>query len=140
MSSRALALAFTAALLLGACADFVRGDPLPDGGTSARGASDGGGSDGSAVSFAADVQPLLASGCASCHTASGAAGSTAFVLSGDAAADFTEASSFIDLSNPTQSRLVRKAAGLGHGGGAIYAEGSPEHQTLAAWISGGALP
>jgi len=126
--------------VLGACADFERGPLSPDSGTPGGGGGDGGSSGGGGVSFASAVHPLLVSGCQSCHQGGGAAGNTAFVMTGDATADFTEASSLIDTSTPSLSRLTRKAAGLGHGGGAIYAEGTPEHQTLLNWVSGGANP
>jgi len=121
------------------CADFSRGAPSPDAGAPPPGP--GGGADGGAnVSFASEVQPLLVSGCQGCHRAGGAAGDTSLVLSGEVEADYLQATSSIDASNPPASRLLRKAAGAGHGGGAIYPDGTPEYQTLLAWISNGAQP
>ncbi len=138
MSSSLRLLALLIPLALG-CADFGRGDPSLDaGGGSPDGG--GGGGDGGTLSFATDVHPLLTSGCQSCHRAGGAAGDTALVLIGEVEADYLEAISFIDVSSPSASRLLRKAAGAGHGGGTLYAEGSPEYQTLLNWISGGAQP
>ncbi|AKF85301.1 hypothetical protein MFUL124B02_11130 [Myxococcus fulvus 124B02] len=61
-------------------------------------------------------------------------------MTGDADADFQASNALTDTAAPASSRLLRKAAGAGHGGGAIYADGTPEYQTLLAWISGGALP
>ncbi|MCP3063754.1 hypothetical protein LXT21_33765 [Myxococcus sp. K38C18041901] len=139
MSSR-LGLLLTLLLVPG-CADFHRGDASPDAGTPSSG-DGGGGSDGGgdAPSFATDAHPLLLSGCQSCHRAGGAAGNTGFVLTGDADADFQVSNALTDTAAPAGSRLLRKAAGAGHGGGAIYADGTPEYQKLLAWIAGGALP
>ncbi|RKH43290.1 hypothetical protein D7X12_13715 [Corallococcus sicarius] len=125
-------------LVLG-CADFQRGDPTPDAGVSPTNDGGSGGDGGEAVSFAS-IHPLLTSGCQSCHRSGGAAGDTGFVLTGDAEADYLEATSSIDVSNPPASRLLRKASGAGHGGGAIYRDTSTEYQTLLAWIAGGAQP
>ena len=119
------------------CADFERGDPSPDAGSNLP---DAGGDGGATVSYATAVHPLLISGCQSCHRSGGAAGSTDFVMTSDAASDFSEATSLVDTSNPQLSRLLRKAAGQGHGGGTIYAESAPEYQTLLAWVAGGAAP
>jgi hypothetical protein len=133
-----LAVVLTAVLpWLPGCADFERGESSADAGVTP---SDGGGDGGEAVSFASSVHPLLTSGCQSCHRNGGAAGGTSFVLAGDAEADYVKAVSLTDASNPPGSRLLRKTAGAGHGGGAIYAEGTAEYQTLLAWVAGGAQP
>ncbi|MFP2898599.1 hypothetical protein [Corallococcus sp. 4LFB] len=134
-----LAAVLTAAVaLLVGCADFERGPVAADAGVLPV---DGGGGDGGgALSFEADVHPLLTSGCQSCHRSGGAAGSTSFLLTGDAEADYAATSSLTDASNPSASRLLRKASGAGHGGGAIYGADTPEYQTLLSWISGGAQP
>lgn len=127
--------------LLPGCADFERGAPSADAGVSPTDGGGGGGGDGgSAVSFASGVHPLLTSGCQSCHRGGGSAGDTAFVLTGEVEADYGESSSLTDTSNPSASRLLRKAAGAGHGGGAIYGDSTPEYQTLLAWVAGGAQP
>ncbi|MCP3097958.1 hypothetical protein LZ198_03605 [Myxococcus sp. K15C18031901] len=142
MSSRLRPLvALLPLLFIQGCADFHRGDPTADAGTPSGG--DGGGAGdggGDAPSFATDAHPLLLSGCQSCHRAGGAAGNTGFVLTGDADGDFQAASALTDTAAPAGSRLLRKASGAGHGGGAIYADGTPEYQTLLAWIAGGAQP
>ncbi|MDQ3266610.1 MAG: hypothetical protein M3Y59_23670 [Myxococcota bacterium] len=139
MSSRRQLLALLIPLVLG-CADFGRGDPSPDAGVVPPDGGGGGGDGGGTLSFATDVHPLLLSGCQSCHRAGGAAGDTALVLTGEVEADYLEAISFTDVSSPTASRLLRKAAGAGHEGGILYGEGSLEYQTLLNWISGGAQP
>jgi hypothetical protein len=138
LSILAAVLPWVFPLLLG-CADFERGDPSPsvDAGVTPR---DGGGNGGEAISFASSVHPLLISGCQSCHRSGGAAGGTGFVLTGEAEADYLEALSLTDVSNPPASRLLRKTAGAGHGGGAIYGESTAEYQTLLAWAAGGAQP
>lgn len=124
-------------LVLG-CADFQRGEPSADAGVAP---GDGGGGDGGdSISFASGVHPLLISGCQSCHRSGGSAGDTRFVMTGDVEADYLEASSLTDASSPPASRLLRKAAGAGHGGGAIYGESTAEYQTLLAWVAGGARP
>ncbi|MBN8228609.1 hypothetical protein JYK02_13940 [Corallococcus macrosporus] len=135
--SLAAVLMAAVALLVG-CADFERGPVSADAGVPPV---DGGGGDGGgAVSFATDVHPLLTTGCQSCHRSGGAAGSTSFLLTGEAEADYAASSSLTDSSNPSASRLLRKASGAGHGGGTIYGADTPEYQTLLSWISGGAQP
>jgi hypothetical protein len=144
MSSSPCLLSWTAILaavfpLFLGCADFQRGEPSADAGVTPRDGG-GGGDGGDSISFASAVHPLLISGCQSCHRSGGEAGDTGFVMTGDAEADYLEASSLIEASNPPASRLLRKGAGAGHGGGAIYGDGTPEYQTLLAWIAGGARP
>jgi hypothetical protein len=136
-------LRLAATLLLAAplsCADFERGEPTADGGSSSPDAGGTGGDGGETLSFASDVHPLLATGCQPCHHTGGAAGDTTFILSGEASADFSTVSALVDTASPAQSRLLKKASGQGHGGGTVYAVDSPEYQTLLAWVSGGALP
>jgi len=124
--------------LLSGCADFQRGESSADAGVTP---TDGGGGDGGeASSFASGVLPLLISGCQSCHRSGGAAGGTSFLVTGEAEADYLKASSLTDVSNPPSSRLLRKAAGAGHGGGTIYGESTAEYQTLLAWVAGGTQP
>ena len=103
------------------------------------GTADGGGTgDGQgALSFATDAYPLL-SVCKNCHVSGGAASGTSLLFSGNAATDYPTVLSFVDTSAPASSRLLSKVSGNGHGGGTIYAAGSPEYQTLLAWIQQGA--
>jgi hypothetical protein len=133
----ALALA-----LLAGCADLARGpapSPAPDGAGEAS-TSDGG-SDGAALSFAADVHALLVAGCQHCHSTGQEAGDSSLLLTGGAADDFTVTSRFVDVSSPATSRLLAKMAGnSSHGGGTVYAMTSPEYQTILRWIQEGARP
>jgi hypothetical protein len=123
-----------AAAALG-CADFSRGptqmstDEIPDAG----GNGDGNGS----LSFATDVYPLLAV-CQNCHVPGGAASATSLLFAGNAAADYTTILKFVDTSAPEGSRMLSKMSGNGHGGGTIYAAGTPEYETVLHWIQQGA--
>jgi hypothetical protein len=122
-------------VLASACADIERGPApeVPDAGPDAM-AGDGGG-----VSFAS-VRPLLEDGCKRCHSSGQMAGNTGLLLSGDASSEYNVVRSFVNVMNPATSRLLVKAGGQGHGGGAIYRAGSPEYAALLAWIQGGAAP
>jgi hypothetical protein len=130
-----------AVLASAGCADLERGEPAvtsSDGGP----AGDTGAGDGSpaARSFARDVRPLLIDGCARCHSRSGQAADSALVLGDDPARDRAAVLELINPGNPGASRLLSKGAGTGHGGGAIYAPGTPEYQTILEWISQGSAP
>jgi mono/diheme cytochrome c family protein len=122
-------------LLALACADLERGPAAaaPDAGPDV-GASDGGG-----VPFAT-VRSLLVDGCGRCHSAGAMAGDTKLLLGMDASADYTAVRAFVNVASPASSRLLAKASGQGHGGGAIYRGGSPEYAALLAWIQSGAAP
>lgn len=134
----ALFVALTIASAVG-CADFRRGAPgEPEPETIVDIATDGGAAGG--ASFAAGVHQLLVGGCLSCHSDTGAASDTSWVLSGDADADYVETIPLIDESDPDGSRLVTKALGSGHQGGAVFRRGSTEHTSLLNWIHQGALP
>jgi hypothetical protein len=136
------ALSLLVASALG-CADFSRGPTqMSTGGTGGTGATtDGGGTgDGQgALSFATGVYPLLAI-CMNCHVPGGAAADTSLLFSGNAASDYATVLPFVDTSAPASSRILSKVSGNGHGGGTIYAAGSPEYETLLAWIQQGAPP
>jgi hypothetical protein len=112
------------------CADFSRGPTQMSTGETG-GAADGGGTgDGQgALSFATGVYPLLTI-CMNCHVAGGAASSTSLLFSGNAATDYTTVLQFVDTSAPAGSRILSKVSGNGHGGGTIYAAGSPEYETI----------
>ena len=128
-----------ALLALGAgCADVSRG---PSPATVDAGAGEGGVlSPDAAVSFAADVHGILIGGCQSCHAEGAEAGDTTFLLTGDAAADLAAATRFVDVNAPASSRLLAKMSGRGHGGGTLYAAGTPEYETVLRWIQEGARP
>jgi hypothetical protein len=133
--------AFAGALALASCADFSRGEPSP---ASDAGASPDSGDattpDGAALSFAVDVYPLLVPACQSCHATGEDAGDTQLLFTGSAPDDHPTVIMFVDTSAPAGSRLLSKGSGNGHGGGAVYAPGSPEYQTILNWIEQGALP
>lgn len=126
-----------AAAALG-CADFSRG-PAQMSTEGTGGTTDGGGTgDGNgSLSFATDVYPSLAI-CQNCHVAGGAASTTSLLFAGNAATDYTTILKFVDTSAPEGSRMLSKMSGNGHGGGTIYAAGSPEYQTVLHWIQQGA--
>jgi hypothetical protein len=134
------------------CADFERGKPSADAGAPpvplTDAAAPGGGADlgGSndagphALSFARDVHPVLLDLCARCHSDGGQASRTGLLLSRDAARDLVQTVKFINQENPAGSRLLGKATGTGHEGGAVVMVGTPEYRTILAWITQGSLP
>jgi hypothetical protein len=130
------------ALLLAAvgCADLQRGAAV--GPADAASAAEVGSADAAAppLSFARDVHHLLVDGCARCHTSNGAASRTSFLLVDLAEPDRQQALAFVDQDNPAGSRLLAKASGAGHGGGTVYAAGTPEYQTVLVWIMQGSAP
>ena len=130
--------------LAGACADFSRG-PAPAGVDGGAGQGGSGGSDGSpstdgGTSFASDVHGILTGSCMRCHSDGGEASDTTFLLTGDATADLEATTRFIDLNAPAASRLLAKMSGNRHGGGTVYAAGTPEYETVLRWIQEGARP
>jgi hypothetical protein len=136
--------AVACALALAACADFSRGEPSPveDAGASPDGAvADGATTDGAApLSFATAVYPQLVPTCEACHSAGNEAGDTQLLFVGSAADDHATVIMFVDTSAPASSRLLAKATGNGHQGGAVYAAGSAEYNTILQWIQQGAQP
>jgi hypothetical protein len=126
---------FLVAAALG-CADFSRGGPSMDVGESTDAGATG---DGGALTFAADIYPLLTI-CMNCHVPGGAASDTSLIFSGNAATDYTTVLQFVDTSAPAGSRILSKVSGNGHGGGTIYAAASPEYDTILQWIQQGAPP
>ncbi len=95
--------------------------------------------DGGALSFAADIYPLLTI-CQNCHVPGGAASSTSLIFSGNAATDYTTVLQFVATATPASSRILSKLSGNGHGGGTIYAAGTTQYETILAWIQQGAPP
>jgi hypothetical protein len=132
------------ALLLLGCADLERGERASDAAAAAPAdAGDAGaaaGDGGAGSSFAREVHAMLIDGCRRCHTPGGMAASSGLLLAGDAARDRETVLAFVNREQPAQSRLLSKASGVGHGGGAVYAPGTPEYQTILRWITEGALP
>lgn len=132
---------------MSACADFRRGPSdrvEPDAGGAPAAVSDAGAADAggapAALSFASAIAPVLRDGCGACHASNGQASGTALVLVGVAADDYAAAMRFVDVGDPPSSRLVTKARGAGHGGGAIWPAASMELQLVTNWISQGARP
>jgi hypothetical protein len=135
--------ALVAAALLGGCADFSRGPaaPAPDAAADAAGGEVAAAGDGGApLSFAAAVYPLLVPTCQRCHAPGQQAGDTQLLFAGDPAADYATVLTFVDTAAPASSRLLHKMNGEGHGGGTVYAAGSPEYETVLTWIEQGARP
>ena len=134
--------ALACAVALAACADFSRGEPSPVADAGAR--PDGGDAttaDGAApLSFATEVYPLLVPTCQGCHSAGNEAGDTQLLFEGTAAADHATVVMFVNTSAPASSRLLAKTSGNGHQGGAVYAAGSAEYNTILQWIQQGAQP
>lgn len=123
------------AMALAGCADWSRGVSGADAGEAGVPAQSDGG-----VAFAAVIHPLLLDGCGRCHGTGGEASDTMFVLTGMAAGDHAAAVAFVDVGTPASSRLLLKMGGVGHGGGAVFAQGSPEFATVLRWIEEGASP
>lgn len=119
------------------CADFQRGDywvSEDSAGTAETGAE-------GLYGYGADVHVLLDTGCERCHAPGNSAGNTDFLItSDDVEASYASTLEFVDLESPATSRLLAKAAGAGHGGGAVYDDRSPEYALLLAWIEQGAPP
>lgn len=131
-------LAVVSSLAAG-CADLSRGKAGPDagdGGMAADSGGDGPATDG-AASFATDVEGVLST-CRRCHATGEEAGDTALLLTGVAASDYTVVLPFVDTGTPSSSVLLAKMSGNGHGGGTLYAAGSPQYQTVLLWIQEGA--
>ncbi len=127
MGSRLL-FALTAALAIAGCADFHRGPAPRDGG-----ADDAQGVD---LTFENSVYPVLELDCVDCHSASGQAYNTSFVLTGDARLDRAMVVALVTPGNPSESRLLVQATSDSHGGGQRFATDSSEYQTIADWILG----
>jgi len=166
MSSERSLLAI-ALLLLAACADFRRGEtwegtsesgdaassspaPMPadtagdaesdDGAATTSGGASESGAPDEGPSFATDVLPILRAGCERCHSADGSASATTFVLGPDDAEAYETALELVDLVEPGASRLLSKAAGVGHIGGVIFDDRTTEYTTILDWIEHGAMP
>jgi hypothetical protein len=116
-----------ATLLAGACADFRRG-PAPD-------ASPDGAVLVDDPVFENDVYPILQSDCQSCHSQGNWAGTTRFVLTGNAKADRAMVVALVYPDYPDGSLLLQRATGNQHGGGTVITVDSPEYATMRDWIA-----
>lgn len=101
------------------------------------GASDAG---GGGPSFAADVHPILLRRCGMCHRMGGAGFASAYVLTDDPGTDHATVLDFLDGDDAEVSRLLVKARGEMHGGGAAMPRTSQDYATVRAWIAAGAVP
>lgn len=91
------------------------------------------------ISFSSQILPALKSKCSACHSPSGAAGGTSFVLTGDSAADHAAVATLVNTDSPADSKLLQKGtARESHGGGGVFTESSSEYQTIKAWVTQGA--
>jgi hypothetical protein len=132
-------------LLFAGCADLDRGAPVDATAPADAGSGDSSGVDAAdasalAPSFARTVHPLLVDLCGRCHSDSGQASNSTLLLTNTAERDRAVVQRFINQENPAGSRLLVKAAGSGHGGGAIIATGTPEYRTIVDWITQGSAP
>lgn len=92
-----------------------------------------------APTWAEDAHPVLIARCQVCHQNGGPGGSSALVLTGDAAADYLKVVPQVDPDNPDESALLVKASGrTSHGGQTVLAVDSADYQTLLDWIAAGA--
>jgi len=112
-----------AVLALASCADFHRGPAPVDGGQSGD-------------EFEKLVYPILEMDCVDCHSASGEASNSSFVLTGDAELDRVVVVALVTPGDPTNSRLLIQATSVSHEGGVRFTNDSVEYQTIAAWIQG----
>jgi hypothetical protein len=133
------ALALCAAFAI-ACAGFSRGEPTGSAGAGADADASVAGSGGGDASFAGGIHELLVRDCGGCHSTSGNAASSNWVLTDNAGADLAATLPFVDEASPARSRLLTKASGTGHGGGRVHAVESPEYATVLHWIREGAPP
>ncbi len=85
------------------------------------------------VSFASSVMPVLESNCKACHS-----GSRTFKVS-DTTSTYNNITSNYLASSGDNSVLLKKASGMGHGGGTILNVTDSGYQTLRDWIAQGAL-
>jgi len=118
-------------LLWAGCADFHRGPAPLDGGD---------GADAASVlqdrSFETSVYPILELRCSGCHSVGGQAQSTRLDLTGNARLDRPMVVALATPGSPSDSLLLRRAAGEGHTGGQVLSAGTPEYQTISDWILG----
>jgi hypothetical protein len=119
-----------AVLALAGCADFHRGPAPLDGG------GNGDGAQVADLAFEKLVYPIMEMDCVDCHSASGEASNSSFVLTGDAQLDRAVVVALVTPGNPTNSRLLIQATSVSHEGGVRFTNDSVEYQTIAAWIQG----
>lgn len=161
MSSRLHSIWLPTLLSISACAGFTRGDywsdpdeeeegdaadgSMDDSGESSPAESDAStGSEstgGGGLSYELDIHDLMVAGCERCHSPTGTASGTGYIIIASSPTGTYETTlNFVTPGEPEDSRLLVKASGMGHGGGAVYDTRSDEYATIALWIEEGALP
>ncbi|MBL4848894.1 MAG: hypothetical protein JKY65_25510 [Planctomycetes bacterium] len=94
-----------------------------------------------AITYTADVKPILVARCTSCHSGTSLPAAVAgypLTITNDTA-DYAETVNRTNPQTPDASLLLTKATGNAHGGGAVLTVGSAEHTTLIQWIQGGSV-
>ena len=112
------------------CADFHRGPAPRDAGADVAG-------DAGLVAdwtFEVDVYPILESYCEGCHQEGGMAGSTRFLLTGNARLDRAMVVALVTPGDPEASLLLQRATGESHTGGQVIAQDGTDYGTIANWI------
>lgn len=90
------------------------------------------------LAFAGAVHRSLLDGCRSCHSASGVAGRSKYVLDGTLDEDYAATRGQVSAARPESSALLRRASGMAHPGGAIFPASGADYQRLLRWIRDGA--
>jgi mono/diheme cytochrome c family protein len=88
--------------------------------------------------FAPHVHAILLATCKSCHGTGALAGQGPFSLSGDVQSDYQTSIALVDVAAPASSRLLTKASGREHAGGATLPTTSAGYGEILAWIQDGA--
>ena len=138
MTSSARCARWLIAALVGVgCAPFERGErrvaPNADGGLPDAGAAD--------ISFEVDVLPVLLDRCGICHREGGSGtASKKYVLTEEPEVDHATVLALVDLEAPGASRLLEKARGEEHVGGAALPEDAADYALVRDWIAAGAPP
>jgi hypothetical protein len=89
--------------------------------------------------FSPAAHDVLLARCQSCHTTGLPAAHGGFALTGDATVDHPTTQRYVDTAAAADSRLLTKAIGREHGGGATLRTDSAGYRELLAWIEDGAL-
>ena len=91
-----------------------------------------------AVTFSRDVEPLIQTRCAGCHSSKGSASKSRYLLSGNFKLDYGATRRWLNMKVPSNSRLLSAAMGKGHSGGVFLKKSESAYRQLVAWISSGA--
>ena len=89
--------------------------------------------------FSTDVFPILETSCTiSCHSSTGIASTTTFIVS-DISTTYTGVKTLVDTLNPSSSKFLLKAiAQESHSGGKVFDTTSTQYNTILTWITEGA--